>query len=111
MENSVIIYTSASINDYLEFYYADRKIEPKIIVQFPNIGASTNYSRAYSVPYGTLVKCAVKTSGYIFSLYPIGFTLVPIFSSSTANVEFIALRDIAIRVSEPQQKQDQNAPT
>lgn len=111
MENSVIIYTSSSIYDYLEFYYADRKIEPKIIGQFPNIGASTNYIRVYSVPYGTLVKCAVITSGYVFSIYPIGFTLVPIFSSSTANFEFIALRDIAIRISEPQQTQDKNAPT
>lgn len=111
MENSVIIYTSLSIYDYLEFYYADKKIEPKTICQFPNIGASTNYIRAYSVPYGTLVKCAVITSGYIFNIYPIGFTLAPIFSSSTANMEFIALRDIVIRLTEPQQKQDQNAPT
>lgn len=111
MENSVIIYTSASINDYLEFYYADRKIEPKIVGQFPNIGASTNYIRAYSVPYGTLVKCAVIASGYVFDVYPIGFTLEPIFSSNIANFEFIALRDIVIRVSESQQTKDQNAPT
>ena len=108
MENSVIIYTIETIYDYLEFYYADKKIEPKSICQFPNIGNSNNYIRAYSVPYGTIVKGKVAGSNRLFNVYPLGFSSFPIFSSSASNFEYLAVRDVMIRTSTTS---DQTAPT